>query len=362
MPTLQDVARRAGVSTATVSKVLSNTPYFTEETRRKVMHAVDELGYVPNLAARALAAGKTHIVAVVFPYVYEPIFSDPLTLRILGGIESVITQRGYNMLLSTPRLSRAAPDAHYLQLVQSGYLDGLIAIDNVPEVSVIDVAREKGLPSVVIGYDVRDGDNWVHSDDVSGGEQIMTHVLELGHRAIGLITVPENINMALEHRLKGLRTVAEAAGLDFDRLPRADGDFSTTSGAAGAADLLSRHPELTALICLNDRMALGAIQQARLMGRRVPGDLTVTGYDDIPAAASFAPPLTTIDQRAPESGQTAAHMLFDILAGATPDNAVLPVRFVERESTAAPYSAPDSVPNRSVASMLPEPREEDTAD
>ncbi len=334
MPTLQDVARRAGVSTATVSKVLSNTPYFTEETRRKVMRAVHELGYVPNLAARALAAGKTRIVAVVFPYVYESIFSDPLTLRILGGIESVIRERGYNLLLSTPRLSPTDLDVHYLQLVRSGYLDGLIAIDNVPGVSAVAPAREKGLPAVVIGYGVREGDFWVRSDDVSGGEQIMTHVIGLGHRQIGLITVPENINMALQHRLEGMRTIAEAHGIDFDRLPRALGDFSIESGAAAAAELLSRHPELTALVCLNDRMAMGAIQQARLMGRRVPEDLSVTGYDDIPGASSFSPPLTTIDQRAPESGQAAAHILLDILEGATPDNLVLPVRFVHRATTA----------------------------
>lgn len=358
MPTLQDVARRAGVSTATVSKVLSNTPYFTEETRRKVMRAVNELGYVPNLAARALAAGRTHIVAVVFPYVYEPFFSDPLTLRILAGIESVITERGYNMLLSTPRLSPHGPNAHYVQLIRSGYLDGLIAIDNVPGVSAVTAAREKGLPAVVIGYGAREGDTWVRSDDFSGGEQIMTHVLELGHRDIGLITVPENINMALEHRLEGMRTVAQAHGLDFDRLPRADGDFSTESGTRCAADLLTRHPELTALICLNDRMAMGAIQQAREMGRRVPQDLTVTGYDDIPAASSFSPPLTTIDQRAPESGQAAARMLLDILQGATPDNFVLPVRFVRRETTARRNPRF----NRPASSTPPHTREEDAPD
>jgi len=355
MPTLQDVAQRAGVSTATVSKVLSNTPYFTEETRRKVMAAVDELGYVPNLAARALAAGKTHIVAVVFPYVYEPIFSDPLTLRILGGIESVITQHGYNMLLSTPRLVPDAPDEHYLQLIRSGYLDGMIAIDNVPGVSAVQPAREKVLPAVVIGYGTREGDYWVRSDDFSGGEQIMTHVLELGHREIGLITVPENINMALEYRLQGMQSVCEARGIDFERLPRAHGDFSTESGARCAADLLARHRELTALLCLNDRMAMGAIQQARLMGRHIPRDLTVTGYDGIPAAASFAPPLTTIDQGASDIGQTAARMLFDVLEGATPDSLVVPVSLIHGETTARPCPVPDHDP----ASISPSTRKED---
>ncbi|MBN8618508.1 MAG: LacI family DNA-binding transcriptional regulator, partial [Anaerolineae bacterium] len=104
MPTLQDVAQKAGVSTATVSKVLSNTPYVSETTRLKVMEAVNELGYTPNLAARGLSSGKTHIIAVVFPYMYEAFFTDPLVLLILQGIEGECTQRGYNILLSTPRL------------------------------------------------------------------------------------------------------------------------------------------------------------------------------------------------------------------------------------------------------------------
>jgi len=339
MPTLEDVARRAGVSTATVSKVLSNTPYFTEETRRKVLAAVEELGYVPNLAARALAAGKTRIIAAVFPYVYEAVFADPLTLRILGGIEAEVTARGYSLMLSTPRLHPAGPDPHYVQLVHSGYLDGLIAIDNVPGASVLAPARDEGLPVVAIGYDVQPGDAWVRSDDFSGGALIMRHVLALGHRALGLITVPPDINLALEQREDGLRAAAAEYDLDLSRLPRAHGDFSIESGARCAADLLTRSPAITALICLNDRMAMGAVQQARLLGRRVPEDLTVTGYDDIPAAASFSPPLTTVDQRAPEVGRIAARMLFDELDGAAPDNQVLPVRFVRRATCAAPQPA-----------------------
>ena len=119
-----------------------------------------------------------------------------------------------------------------------------------------------------------------------------------------------------------------------------------------------RHPEITALICLNDRMAMGAIQQARQMGRRVPHDLSVTGYDDIPAASSFAPPLTTIDQRAPESGQAAARMLFDVLDGAAPEPLVLPVQFVRRESS----TAPTNTRLQAGPAHSPTPREEASSD
>lgn len=334
MPTLQDVARRAGVSTATVSKVLSNTPYFTEETRSRVMQAVTELGYKPNLAARALVSGTTRILAVVFPYVYEAFFTDPLTLRILEGIESECTQRGYNMLLSAPRLTDHGPDAHYLQLVQSGYIDGLLAIDNVPPASVMEPARERGIPGVTIGYHPHQ--YYVRSDDFHGGQQLMAHVLELGHRRIGIVSVPDELHFSIGERLRGLQVAAEATGLNFSALPLAEGDFSVQSGEQAAAQLLAEAPDVTALVCLNDRMAMGAAQAARAAGRHVPDDLTVVGYDDIPAAASFAPPLTTIDQQARELGRIATHMLFEVLAGRIPEPIHVPTRLVLRASSAPP--------------------------
>jgi DNA-binding LacI/PurR family transcriptional regulator len=331
MPTLEDVARLAGVSTATVSKVLSNTPYFTEETRSRVMRAVDQLGYVPNLAARALSSGKTHIVAVVFPYVYEAIFTDPNVMHTLEGIEAECTQRGYNILLSTPKLTADGPDVHYQQLIMSGYLDGVLAIDSYPLASPLKPVRDKGLPAVVIGYGL--GDYYVRHDDRAGGFQIMQHLLELGHRRIGIIDVPVDINYGASHRLDGTRTAAETAGLDYDSFPSVHGDWSIESGMAGAAPLLEQHPDLTALLCLNDRMAMGAIQQAREMGRHVPDDLTVTGYDDIPTAAVFSPPLTTISQRAPEQGRLGAQMLFEVLNGKNPDPVELPPELLVRQSS-----------------------------
>lgn len=334
MPTLQDVAKKAGVSTATVSKVLSNTPYFTEETRVKVMQAVEELGYMPNLAARALSSGKTRIIAVVFPYVYDAIFTDPLVLRILEGIEAECGKFGYNILLSTPRLTSRGVDARYRQLIMSGYIDGVIALDNVPFASVIEPVRKKGIPAVAIGY--YEADYRVRSDDFSGTLQMMRHVAGLGHQHIGIIGVPENLHYSIQHRLRGIRAGAAEANLDYENFPRVDGDFSTTSGSDCAAKLLEQNPQLTALICLNDRMAMGAIQYARTIGRDVPNNLTVVGYDDIPMAAAFSPSITTVDQQAPELGRAAAHILFDVLDDRSPDSVELPTHLIIRQSSAPP--------------------------
>lgn len=332
MPTLADVAKKAGVSTATVSKVLSNTPYFTEMTRVKVMNAVEELGYVPHLAARALSSGKTHIIAVVFPNVFDTIFTDPLVLRILEGIEAECHAYGYNVLLSTPRLTRNRPDNHYQQLLTSGYIDGIIALDHFPSVSVIEPATKRGIPSVAIGH--YPTTYQVQSDDYSGGWQLMQHIISLGHQQIGIIGVPEKSHYSIQHRLNGLKDSAQQSNLYFDDFPYSDGDFSEASGSKCAAKLLSKSPDLTAIICVNDRMAMGAIQYAREIGRDVPKSLSVVGYDNIPMAAAFFPPLTTVDQQAGDLGRAAARMLFEVLSERQPAPVKVPTYLVIRQSSA----------------------------
>ena len=336
MPTLQDVARHAGVSTATVSKVLSNTPYFTEETRSKVMTAVRALGYRPNLAARALSSGKTHTIAVVFPHVYDTIFQDPLVMQILEGVERVCSEQQYNLLLSTPHLSADGPDENYHQLIQSGYIEGVIAIDNVQIASVALAAIELGIPTVVIGY--HPATVTVRCDDYQGGVLTMAHIIGLGHRQIGIITVDSHLNFAIEARIKGMRAAASQHGVDFDRLPQIESDFSVSGGARAARKLIEKYPELTAVICLNDRMAIGAIQQMHQMGRSIPDDLSVIGYDNIKMSGVLSPSLTTINQQAPSQGEIAARMLFEILSDKQPEAVVLAPDLIQRQSSAAPRS------------------------
>jgi DNA-binding LacI/PurR family transcriptional regulator len=144
------------------------------------------------------------------------------------------------------------------------------------------------------------------------------------------------MHRSIDQRIVGIQAAAEMAGMDINRLPRLDGDFSMESGAACAAEMLEASPDLTAILCINDRMAMGAIQQARLIGRSVPDDLSVVGYDNIPMASVFAPPLTTIDQLAPDMGQIAAQMLFDILRGERPESIETPTKLIVRQSSALP--------------------------
>lgn len=331
MPTLQDVAKQAGVSTATVSKVLSNTPYVSEPTRARVLAAVDALGYRPNLAARALSSGKTFVIGVVFPYVYDAIFKDPLVMQILQGIEMVCTERGYNILLNTPRKDDDGLE-HFMRMISSGYVEGLIAIDNVEGISFAEQARARDIPAVVLGY--QDGPYSVRSDDFAGGQLAMQHALAAGHRHIGIIDVPQGLNLAIQRRIAGMRDVAQANGIDFDALPYAMGDFSASSGARAADALLEQAPDLTLIISSNDRMALGAMTQLRARGKRIPADVSVMGYDNIATAAVSNPPLTTINQRAVSLGQAAARAIFDVLADCTPSPVVLQPEVIERASLA----------------------------
>lgn len=337
MATLTEVAKRAGVSIATVSKVLSNTPYFTEETRQKVMEAVEELGYVPNLAARALSSGKTSIIAVVFPYVYDTISSDPLMQHILVGIETECSERGYNLLLSTPRMDENGPDENYQRLIRSGYLEGIVALDNVPVSSVLPVTRSFKVPAVSIGYGTHDV--YIRSDDYGGSRSVMEYVIDLGHRHIGIVTVPSELHLSVQKRLEGITDCAKDAGVEVTA--QVDGDFSIRSGAEMMAHLMEEHSEITAVVCINDRMAIGAIQEAHRRGMRVPDDITVCGYDDIPMSALIAPPLTTVSQHAPEIGRTATQMLFEMLEGKTPDPVLMPTELIVRQSSAPPATGND---------------------
>lgn len=337
MATLQDVAARAGVSTATVSKVLSNTPYVSEPTRQRVMLAISELGYKPNLAARALSTGRTHIIAVVFPYIYDPIFKDPLVMHILEGIEAEISSQDYNMLLSAPRLAQDAVDPAYQQLIDSGYIEGVIAIDSVPIASAASPALERGLPAVVLGY--HSAPYTVRCDDRRGGALLMQHLLDLGHRRIGVISIAPDLNFAVNERISGMHQAAEAAGLTFEEFPIAFGDFSTESGAQALHELLDLDPDITAVVCINDRMALGAIQAARQRGLRVPRDLSIAGYDNISMGEVFMPPLTTIDQQASQMGRLTVRILLDVLQGKNPSSVVLEPLLIARTSTAAPRVA-----------------------
>jgi len=341
MTTLKQVADRAGVSSATVSKVLSNTPYVSADTRARVLKAVEELGYVPNLAARALARGRTYNIGVIFPLIYTSIFTDPQTLSILEGVETVINERGYNILITTPKMPVQQSD-QYRRLVQSRYCDGLILLENLPDELMSSFVASHNYPFVAIGYQsLEDKSNTIRIDDYHGAYQAAKHLADLGHRNIGIIAVGPVSMFSISERLRGYRDALASAGIDFDRLPVACGSFSIESGAQALRQLLKADPRPTAVLCVTDLMSLGAINAAKSAGLNVPRDLSIVGFDDIPLAIHIDPPLTTVRQPSRQLGETAANLLLDILEKkqTTFDPVVLPTQLILRGSTAPVRSA-----------------------
>ena len=334
MVTIRDVAKRASVSVSTASRILSNSPTekFSEATQARVLRASLELGYRPNFAARALVSGKTHIVAAVFPRIYDTPFTALASLQILSGIEAFCSENGYHLLLSSPQITDGKVDVHFTNLLAGGYLDGIIIDGHFDIDPIMEVLQRSRIPIIMLGYHPHP--YYLRGDNFLGGSLLIQHVLELGHRRIGIIGLPDGMSPAADQRLNGIKTAYEALGLDFHGLPRVNGTFSSESGAAAAKILLETHPDLTALVALNDRMAMGAVHQLQEMGYRVPDQISVVGYDDLPQSSEFNPPLTTINQQLSQWGVLAMNMLLELIGGQEPEPVVLQPRLVVRKSTA----------------------------
>lgn len=329
LTTIRDVAKRAEVSVSTASRILSNSTKekYAETTRARVLQASLELGYRPNFAARALASGETRIIAAVFPRIYDTPFTALASLQILSGIEAYCSDNGYHMLISSPKIIDAQTDPNFINLLSGGYLDGAIIDGHFNITSIMDAVSELDIPIVIIGHHPHT--HYLRSDNRLGGQLMMSHLIELGHRSIGIIGVPDIVE-----RLKGVQLSAEEHDMDFEAIPYEIGNFSEDSGASAVQKLMTAHPELTAIVAFNDRMAMGAINQLQSMGYQVPQDISVVGYDDLPRSSDFTPPLTTINHQLSEWGGLAMTMLHHIMRGETPDPIILAPQLVIRGSTA----------------------------
>ncbi len=333
LTTIYDVAEHAGVSIATVSKVLSGRPYVSEETRERVLQSVKALGYVPNAAAQSLAGSRTNMVGLVICYDPHDLFADPNLMQAVHGIDYEITERDFALLLSCAR-TRDDRLSAFRRLLGGYHVDGVLVESGLGEEGIV-LLRERNYPCVVIGHSPL-GLPCVHPDDYGGAQKVVRHLLELGHRRIGQIGGPEENSFATLERLRGCKSVLEQDGIAFDEALFTCGSWGSESGYEGAARLMALASPPTALFCFNDRLAFGAIHWLYERGYRVPEDISVAGFDDIESAALFEPPLTTVHQSPFEIGQRAARMLFDLIEGRQIDQTqvVLPADLIVRCSTA----------------------------
>lgn len=292
--TIADVARVAGVSKTTVSRVLAGqTKYVRNETRQRVLKVIDELGYHPSSAARSLKSKRSFTLGIV-GYGFE--FYGPSCT--LSGIEQEASKLGYTVLLNLIRQPETNSVEELLGKMLSRYVDGIIWA--VPEIGdnrawVRHKTHRLSVPIVFLSMEPQPDQFVVAIDNYSGGLLATRHLITRGCQDIGLITGPLDWWEARQRRL-GWRGALGSVGLPRKDSFIAEGNWSPVSGERGLSQLLTRHPEIDGVFACNDQMALGALKTARQLGRRVPDDLAIVGFDDIPEAAYFYPPLSTVRQ------------------------------------------------------------------
>lgn len=334
--TIKDVAVRAGVSHQTVSRVINDHPLVSDTTRQKVKQAIADLNYRPSLAARSLPGRRSFVIGFIVPYDPDYLIRDPHLLAQISGADAEANAHGYNLLLSTAGDSKQGLEA-YERFVRNHVGDGALVIETACSKAGGELLARQDYPYVSLGRDLGNPNAYVvSSDNRDGGKQVTRHLLEKGHRRIGIINGPPIGAVAgLHQRLEGHQQALAEAGLSFDPTLMVYGDYTRNSGERATQQLFALPDPPTAIFALNDRMAMGAIRALQVVGFRVPEDVTVVGYDDIPAAADFNPSLTTVKGAARKVGQLAAHMLFKLIDGETVEEkeVILPAELVIRGSS-----------------------------
>lgn len=325
--TIQDVARAAGVSTATVSRTLSKPSVVARATREAVLGAVEATGYRLNATASNLRRQRAGSVIALIPNLANPFFS-----QILAGISSVLTKAQLGLLVADTQ-SGPDPDERLAYYLRSGQADGLILLDGTLNEAVLDVA---GRPPVLMACEWMGSDlPSLRVDNARGVDMAIAHLVQMGHRKIGHITGPQS-NVLTKARHDGFVAAMMARGIILHEDWIFDGDFSMDSGRAAARQWLGLDDRPTAVFCASDEMAVGFMGAAQHAGVRVPDDVSIIGFDNIEMVGHLTPALTTIRQPRTEIGVRAAEMLLGMIeAGAlTGPSEQIDVEFVIRESVA----------------------------
>jgi LacI family transcriptional regulator len=299
---IKEVALKAGVSIATVSRVLNNTGPVAEETRRRIQETIEKLRYVPHGAARSLITNQTETMGVLLPDLYGEFFSE-----VIRGVDLAARRSGYHVLVSGFHSDRAEIEA--VLRAMRGRVDGLIVLS--PDVDAQTLRRNlpETLPVVLLNTPV-DGASFdaIQIDNYGGAFAMVRHLTTLGHRRIALLKGPAE-NLDARERLRGYREALRSLGAEVSERLEIEGDFSEESGYQAGERLLALAPRPTAVFAANDSMAIGCLLALRAAGVRVPGDVAVAGFDDIPIARYVTPALSSVHVPIAELGTRAMERL-----------------------------------------------------
>lgn len=330
VPTLQDVAAKAGVSTATVSRCLNTPEIVVEKTRVRVMAAVKSLGYAPNFSARSLVAKRTLTIGAVIPTMENAIFAEGIQ-----AVQSVLQAEGYMLLVASSGYDPEA-EADAIRTLAARGADGLLLIGLDRDESVYEFLATQSIPAVAVWtYDPNGPLPTVGFDNAAAMEELTSYAIGLGHRTVGVISGKTVGNDRARGRVEGVQNALAKAGLP--PAPVIETSYGITEGAVALDRLLAEAPDVTLVICGNDVLAAGAIHRAREIGRNVPDDLSITGFDDLSLASLVEPSLTTMRVPHRKMGEAAARAILDLVTGEGTQGLLLPTKLMLRESLAAPH-------------------------
>jgi len=335
-PTISDIAEECGVSLSTVSLVLNNNPRISEATREKVWKAVEKFSYYPNVQARSLAMCASQVLSIVVPNLRH-VFSDIYFGEIISGIYDAATQAGCKVLIDIANEKFVERHEH-MSLMKSRRVDGMLFIASSVAHEYLFDFENTAYPFLLVNhYFPGHSLNYIVFDYKQSGRISAEHLLDLGHRAIGSMT---GLNTYTGRDLsESFKKTCRAAGLSEKDLPVVDcgPEWNEEAGEESARRLLEANPGITAIMCGNDRLAIGALRYLHTKGIRVPEQMSVIGMDDIPRAGFTTPGLTTIHHSLYDIGKTSCERLLALYRGEIKNcSEVLPVNLVVRESTAAP--------------------------
>jgi len=330
MPTIRDVAKHAGVSPITVSRVINNDNYVSAETRRRVEEAIAELDYIPNALGPSLRSKRTGTLALVLSDITNPFWTT-----VARGVEDTANKRGYHIIMGNTDESPAKQEEYLIFLLKK-QVDGFLL---VPASSrSMDTLRKRHVPFVVLDRRIPDAQlDTVRGDSEGGAYELTRHLLELGHERIAVISGPQHVSTASD-RVDGYLRALEEAGLAGQQQVYW-GEYTQQSGSDLVKHALLAKPRPTAIFATNNFIAIGVMRALREAGLRVPEDMSVVAFDDLPMAITIDPFFTVADQPAYEMGQQATELLLSRLAGDAPEGfqeIVLPTLVIVRRSSGPP--------------------------
>ncbi|WP_347553222.1 LacI family DNA-binding transcriptional regulator (plasmid) [Pseudalkalibacillus hwajinpoensis] len=327
-PTIQDVAKAANVSIATVSRVLNNQPGFSQKTKQRVLQAIEEIGYQPNAIARGLVNRNSGTIGVLFPSV-----SGLLSSEVLHGIEARANEEGYSVIVCNTAADHEKT-LKYIQLLSEKRVDGLVFVSEEVNEEYYKAFQRMGVPVVlVLTQSYKYPLPYVKVDDSHAAYTATNYLIESGHERIGMLSGNPNDLLAGRSRIEGFKRALLEAELPYsESLVKKQTSFTYEDGINSLPRLLERHPEITGIFAASDEIAIGAIAAAYKLGIRIPEDVSIIGYDNLKLSEMSIPPLTTISQPFQRMGEKAIEMVLTLKNDKQAESSVMPHHLVERES------------------------------